>query len=547
METELFHDTKRDLLVYKTADPDRIVGAIAGSRRINGHIVAVPRTLYNSQLCRWLDLPVPPVMGSYDWPHRPGITPLAHQKLMANFMVLHPRCFNLSDMGTMKTLSTLWAADWVMQQYPKGTCRALIVAPLSILQRVWGDAIFANFLRRRTFSIVHGSAEKRAEQLAKDADFYIINFDGVGVGAHTRKDFALDGLSKQLAERTDIQICVVDEASGYRDSRTKRHRIARLVIGKRNYLWFLTGTPTPNYPTDAYGLAKLVNNAFGQSFRTFQAKSMVRLTQFKWVPARDGYEQARALLQPAIRFDIKDIWDGPPLTTQQREVPLTKEQSDHMTALKRDFVIKVKSGATIDAVNEASVRTKFIQISLGQVYDAEHKAHTIDSYPRLQELQDIVDNSNGKIIVFVPLTSVIDMLNIRFKEIRSRALKNGNQAEHDRYTCEVVNGAVSQKERARIFSAFQSAGDPRVLIADPGTTAHGLDLWQAQTVVFYGPTDKTELYLQAIKRAHRPGQRYPVTVVQLVSNKLEREIFARLERNESMQGLLLDLVKNDTF
>jgi SNF2 family DNA or RNA helicase len=84
-----------------------------------------------------------------------------------------------------------------------------------------------------------------------------------------------------------------------------------------------------------------------------------------------------------------------------------------------------------------------------------------------------------------------------------------------------------------------------VLIADPGTTAHGLDLWQAQTVVFYGPTDKTELYLQAIKRAHRPGQRYPVTVVQLVSNKLEREIFTRLERNESMQGLLLDMVKED--
>src|ERR1039458_3581723 len=167
METELFHDTKRDLLVYKTADPDRIVGAIAGSRRINGHIVAVPRTLYNSQLCRWLDLPVPPVMGSYDWPHRPGITPLAHQKLMANFMVLHPRCFNLSDMGTMKTLSTLWAADWVMQQYPKGTCRALIVAPLSILQRVWGDAIFANFVRRRTFSIVHGSAERSEEHTSE--------------------------------------------------------------------------------------------------------------------------------------------------------------------------------------------------------------------------------------------------------------------------------------------------------------------------------------------------------------------------------------------
>lgn len=530
MGIDYYHDLKRDLLVYKPDDPARLVGLMPDARLVNGSHVAVPRTLYNSQLLRWLDLPVPPVMDDYDWPHRPGIKPLAHQKLMANFMALHPRCFNLSDMGTMKTLATLWAADWVMKQHPKGTCRAVIVAPLSILQRVWGDAIFANFLGRRTFSIVHGSAEKRAEQLAKDADFYIINFDGVGVGARTRKNFALDGLSKQLAERTDIRLCIVDEASGYRDPRTKRHRIARLVIGRRPYLWLLTGTPTPNYPTDAYGLAKLVNNAFGMSFGAFQAKSMIRLTQFKWVPAKDGYEQARALLQPAIRFDIKDVWDGPPLTTQQREVALTKEQTDHMVVLKRDLIIKVKSGATIDAVNEAALRTKFIQISLGAIYDAKHKWHAIDSEPRLAELEEVIEQASGKIIVFVPLTSVVDMLNIRLSK---------------KWACAVVNGSVSQKDRSDIFRAFQSEGGPRVLIADPGTASHGLDLWQAQTVVFYGPTDKTELYLQAIKRAHRPGQKYPVTVVQLVSTKLEREIFSRLEHNESMQGLLLDMVKED--
>ena len=49
--------------------------------------------------------------------------------------------------------------------------------------------------------------------------------------------------------------------------------------------------------------------------------------------------------------------------------------------------------------------------------------------------------------------------------------------------------------------------------------------------------------MQANKRAHRPGQKYPVTVVQIVSNNLEREIFRRLESNESMQGALLDAVR----
>lgn len=527
---EFYHDTKRNLLIYKTAEPYNITNVIAEAKQINGHHVAVPRTLFNCQLLRWLDLPVAPIMDGYDWPHRPGITPLAHQKLMANFMVLHPRCFNLSDMGTMKTLATLWAADWVMQQYPKGTCRALIVAPLSILQRVWGDAIFSNFLKRRTFAIVHGSAEKRAEQLARDVDFYIINFDGIGVGAHTRPKLELDGLSKELSGRNDIQICIADEASAYRDSRTKRHRIARLVIGQRPYLWFLTGTPTPNYPTDAYGLAKLVNNAFKMSFGTFQSRSMIRLNQFRWVPERDGYEQARELLQPAIRFDIKDVWDGPPLTTQQREVPLTREQTKLMVDLKRDLVIRVKSGATIDAVNEASIRTKFIQLSLGAVYDQDHKWHGVDSEPRLTELEAVLEESSGKAIIFVPLTSVVDMLNIRLSKKWSTA---------------VINGPVKPNERAAIFKAFQREAEPRILIADPGTVAHGIDLYAAQTVIWYGPTDKTELYLQGNKRAHRPGQKYPVTVVQLVSNRLEREIFARLERNESMQGLLLQMVKED--
>jgi SNF2 family DNA or RNA helicase len=534
-QVDFYHDTTRNLLIYRNTSQfltDQLRQAIPEAREINGHYLAVPRNLHTCQVLRHFQYPVPPVLtdSNYSWPRHPSIGhPYESQKLTTNFMILHPRCFVLSDMGVGKTLSTLWAADAVMRMHKPGTCRALIVCPLSIMQRVWSDGIFKNFLGARTVEILHGDANRRLAALTRPADFYIVNFDGVGVGAHTRKRFELDGFSKALAERNDIKIAICDEASAYKDSTTKRHRIARLVFGKRDYLWMLTGTPTPNAPTDAYGLAKLVNNAMGKSNQSFKMETMYRVApnSFKWVPRRDGYEKARALLKPSIRFEISDVWDGPELTTQQREVELTAEQKKLMADLKKDFVVTVKSGAAISAVNEAAARIKFVQISLGAIYDQNHRVHTIDAGPRHAELIDVLEQAPGKSLIFVPLTSVINI-------IYSNIKKKWNTA--------IVNGEVSQKERSEIFRDFQD-GDLRVIVADASTMAHGLDLYAARTVIWHGPTEKPELYAQANARAMRPGQKFPVTVVQLVSNPLEREIFRRLENNLALQGALLDLVK----
>ncbi|MDE2100314.1 MAG: DEAD/DEAH box helicase [Patescibacteria group bacterium] len=526
----LIHDKKYNVLIYDQASPF-LLQALPEAKTIGQNQIGVPFNLHNAQVLRHYNYPVPPIITdeNYDWPIEPGRKPLAHQKLMANFMVLHPRCFNLSDMGTMKTLSALWAADWLMKQYSPGEFRCLIVAPLSTLERVWGNAIFQNFLSRRTFEILHGDADARIKALDRKADFNIINFDGVGVGAKTRKRFELDGFARILSERSDIRLCIADEASAYKDARTKRHRLARLIIGKRENLCLMTGTPTPNAPTDSYGLAKLVNNAWGKSFTTFQLETMLKVSQFKWIPQRDGYDKARKLLTPSIRFALTDIWDGPEMTTQQRSVELTEHQKRLMAELKRNLVVQVKQGVPITATNEAAARTKFIQISSGAIYDAGHDVHQVDASPRLAELKEILVQAPGKCLVFCSLTSVIHLL---YKELRE-------------WSREIVNGETSAKHRTTIFEHFQKSAtsDPRILIADPGTMAQGLDLWQAQTVIWYNTIDKTELYLQANKRAHRPGQKFPVTVVQIVSNKLEQEIYRRLDTNTSLQGALLEMIR----
>lgn len=439
--------------------------------------------------------------------------------------------------NTMKTQAKLWAADWLMRQYPPGKCRCLIVAPLTILETVWVSGIFKSFLGRRSTEILHGSAQKRQALFAKKPDFAIINFDGVKVGAHTRKRLELDGLSADLANDTELQIVIVDEADNYCDAQTGRNRIARLVFGRRPYLWLQTGTPTGNAPTDAYGMAKIVNNAFGKSFTSFRQETMFQPVPggFKWLPKKEGYDLARKLLTPAIRFSIEEIWKDapngqakmPPL--EPRMVALTPAQTKALAALKSSLQIKMASGATIEAINEGAARQKFLQIVQGQVYDSDHDAHEVDAGPRYAEIEYLVRRASRKVVIFASLTSVVNFL---YKNLSKY------------WKCGIINGDVDQKDRPTIIRAFESDSDFKVVIADPQATAHGINEFVvADTVIWAGPTEKTRLYIQGNARVHRPGQKYPVTGYQIVATKLEQEIYRRLETNTSLQGALLQLVQ----
>lgn len=551
--TEVYHDTASDTLLYDLPDPavaDQLARYIPAGIALGNGWRAFPRTLPNLQVLSYFKLPVvPPVTdATYDWPIRKGRWPREHQRAMTNFMVLNPRCFNLSDMGTMKTQAALWAADFMMRQHPAGQCRALIVAPLSILQRTWGDAIFSDFLGKRSYVILTGDAKKRMKLLQQPADFYIINFDGVGVGAqvvqrpgrHSR-DVVLAGLSEQIAKRDDIKICLIDEASAYRDGGTKRHLLARHILQHKPYFWPMTGTPCPTDPTDAHGLARLVNNANGESFNHYKKRVMFQVSQFQWVPRAGSHAEAYRLLQPSIRYEMRECTDVPPCTEQMRDVELSDEQAKLYKELKANLKLELSRGP-VTAANQAVLRNKLIQISCGALYTSEgehRKVIRLDAGPRLTELRTVIEEAGNKAIVFTPLTSVVHMVYEMLGEQRDakgRLLFRG-------WSRAMINGEVPVKARNEIFQKFQEEKDPQIIVADPGTMSHGLDLFAASIIVWYGATDRTELYLQANRRIDRPGQTVPTTIVQLAATPIEREIFRRAANNISMQGLILDMVK----
>lgn len=528
----MFYSEQHNAVVYNVKDPGAFLRYVPGSGRLNNGYVFAPASLGTMQALRALGLPVIPLLDTtYDWPHGPHIrAPMASQKMRANFLASHKRCFDLSDPGTGKTLTALWAADALMLA-AKEPLRAVVVAPLSALKDTWEQEIYGNFLGRRKCVVLHGSAEKRLRLLAEPADFYIINHDGVGVGARrehrTRGGFVFEGFAQALKARNDIKLAIVDEVGAYRDASTRRSRVARTLLSLREYVWLLTGTPTPNGPEDAHGLRKMLTPWWPETKTSWRSRTMVQVSEYKWMPRVGAVETVRDTLQPAVRVSLDECVELPPMVTQTREAALTPEQSKMLRELRRELLLTMQGNNTVSAVNAASLRIKFLQIVCGAVYDDLHNAHAVPCGPRIEVLKEIIDESNDKLIIFAPFTSVVTML--------QAALKG--------YSVETVTGATSFKERSDIFGRFRTEQEPRIILADPGTMSHSLNLTIGKTVVWFGPKDNTEIYLQANRRIRRPGQDKVQRIIHIVAHRVERAIYERLANNSDLQDVVLQLLE----
>lgn len=546
---KMWYDEARDIVVYSRG---AVGDNCAALRNINGEYSYTRCTLDNLQALRRAGLDVPPIMNlKYDWPRNRRFVskPFAAQVVTANHAALHPRSFILNDMRTGKTLSTLWAADFIMgQAEAEGRrLRGLIVCPLSTIRSVWLDAISTHFMgRRKALNVHHSSAKRRVELLMKDVDFYVINIDGVKIGAKKGfrgVQFEKGGLAEALRDRKDIDIFIFDEASAFRDAQSVRSAAAREVCRAKTYVWALTGTPTPNAPTDAHGLRKLLDPNYTESFKMVKERMMYHGGGFKWWPKGDGYLQAAALLTPAVRFKKEHCFDMPPQLQTYRDAEFSKEQAQLYEELRLSMRAEL-AGGDIDAVHEGALRLKLLQIACGAVYDAGHTAHELDCKPRIDVLKEALleadcgPKGQGKVLIFAPFTSIVSMLNSKLNAWW--ASEQGAAS-----AIKVIAGATHPKSRATILSNFQNEKYPRIIIADPRTMAHGVCATAANTIIWYAPCDQPESWAQGNERILGASQKNTTLVVKIAITKVEREIYERLNNKQNMQGVMLSMLEDN--
>ena len=499
-------------LLLRLRDPDKVVNAIPKSKAVGDNQVVVNWGLEEARSLNQLGIKSPsPIEAKYTWTGR--YKPFDHQVSTASFLTLHQKGFCFNEQGTGKTASAIWASDFLMKQGVIN--RVLVVCPLSIMDSAWRDDLFT-FATHRTVSVAHGSADKRKKIVQEGSDYVVINYDGIGI--------VLDELKKG-----GFDLIIVDEATHYKNAQTRRWKLLRQLIHDNTWLWMMTGTPAAQNPTDAYGLAKLVNPyKVPRFFGAFKDMVMYKVSQFTWKIRSNATDIVYRVLQPAIRFTKDECLDLPPMVYTKRQVELTAQQKKYYKELKTKLVLDI-TGEQITAVNAAVTLNKLLQISAGAIYTDEGEILEFDIKNRYKVLREVIDESSQKVLVFVPFKHAIDILT---DKLRSEGI-----------TTEIIRGDVPAHKRTHIFKQFQEDDDPQVLVIQPQAAAHGVTLTQANTVVWWGPTSSLETYDQANARVHRSGQTHKCTVVQLQGSDAEKHVYRLLDRKINVHTKFVELYK----
>ncbi len=453
------------------------------------------------------------ILTDYNWPGKHK--PFAHQKQTSDFLTLNRKAFCFNEQGTGKTASVIWASDYLMNL---GVVRrVLVICPLSIMKSAWQQDLF-KFAIHRTCDVAHGTPAQRKKILANNAEFVIINFDGVDI-------------VKEEVLKGGFDLIVVDEASAYKNAQTTRWKTLRDIASQVKGMWMLTGTPAAQSPVDAFGLAKLINpEGTPKFYGQFRDQVMYKVGTYRWIPKPQAQSVVHKVLQPAIRFEKDQCLDLPDVTFVERDAPLTPQQIKYYKLLKKQMLIHA-DGEQVTSVNAATNINKLLQISGGAVYTDTREVIEFDVSNRLRVIEEVINEASHKVLVFVPFTHTIELLN--------KHLTGAN------ITCGIINGQVPVNKRHEIIKDFQETDNIRVLIIQPQAASHGLTLTAANVIIWYAPVTSVETYLQANARINRPGQKNPMTIVHIKGSEVEARLYKMLQNNIDSHTKIIDLYRQE--
>ncbi len=491
-----------------------LANIFASAKRVThegNELLLVNHGIDETKLLRNVGFDVPaPILTHYDFE---GGTPFDVQRKTCAMLTMNNRAYVLNGMGTGKTKSALWA--WRYLNKAGAAQKLLVVAPLSTLNFTWAREVFVTLPGVRV-QVLHGTKAKRLSKLADpEADVYVVNHDGLAV------------IADEVIKRVDIDTVVLDELAVYRNGTSIRTKVTKKVTANKKWVWGMTGSPTPNAPTDAWAQCSIVTpHTVPKYFNRFRDEVMRRITQYKWAPKEDAVDRVFEVMSPAVRFTLDDVAELPDLVERVVDVEMGAKQTKVYKQMEEHAFAAVSS-QEITAVNAGVVLNKLLQISLGYVYSNEKGVVALDNDERLNAIVDIVNSTDRKVIVFAPFVHALE-------GIAKRLTSEG-------YDTRQVSGDTPKGERDEVFNLFQNTSAVKVIAAHPQCMSHGLTLTAADTIVWAAPITSLEIFLQANARIRRVGQRHKQQVIMLQGSKVEKRAYARLRAKEQVQNLLLEM------
>jgi len=437
--------------------------------------------------------------------------PHNYQEYAKDFILAHPVCCLMLDMGLGKTIITL-SALWLLALDNFDIGKILVIAPKRVAEDTWPKELAKwEHLTGLTYSLVLGSQKHREAALNKSAFVYIINRENVS----------------WLVEkgRWDFDTVVIDELSSFKSNKAQRFKALKKVRPKVQRVIGLTGTPAPNSLLDLWPQMYLLDMGQrlgrfigGYRDRFFKPDKRNREIIYSY-KLRDGAEEAIYELISDICISMKavDFLDMPEKISNRIEVSMDKKEQQLYESFQRDMVLSIK-GEEIDAINAAGLSNKLLQMANGAVYGEDKKVlHIHDK--KLDALEDLIEAANGKPLL-VAYWYKHDLARIR-----------------ERFDVRRIDTSEDIDD--------WNAGKIPVALIHPASAGHGLNLQEGgSTVVWFGLTWSLELYQQLNARLWRQGQKNTVVIQHIVTRGThDEDVMRALEAKDMRQSALIEAVK----
>tara|TARA_R100000808_G_scaffold4154_2_gene13834 strand:- start:11534 stop:12976 length:1443 start_codon:yes stop_codon:yes gene_type:complete len=330
---------------------------------------------------------------------------------------------------------------------------------------------------------------------------------------------------------------VVDESTTIKNRKATRTKNLMVLKKYSRYRRVLTGSPVTKSPMDLFSQCMFLSEealgfssyyAFQNRYAVVQQRVMGARSFQEIVNYRRLDELSGRLDQFSTRILKEDCLDLPDKLYIRREVELTREQKKTYEQMRTLALAELESG---ELATTASVLTQIMrlqQICCGHFTPDVGEIKLLENN-RLNELMDILDEVQGKAIIWASYTHDIQRI--------ASALR-------DHFGPEVVAlyyGGTKQEDRQEIVNTFQDKNSAlRFFVAQPKTGGYGITLTAANTVIYYSNSYDLETRLQSEDRAHRIGQKNPVTYVDLVSpNTIDEKVLEALKAKVNLADAVL--------
>lgn len=432
-----------------------------------------------------------------------------YQKFASDFILSHPACCLMLDMGLGKTVITLTALwDLLLDQFEVG--RVLIIAPKRVAATTWPQEIGKwEHLKGITYAVVMGSEKERRAALMKPALVYIINRENVA----------------WLVENGyfHFDMVIVDELSSFKSYQSKRFKALRKVRGQVKRIVGLTGTP--GNLMDLWAEIGLIDKGerLGRFITRYREAFFVpdkrnQMVIFSYRPKEGAEEEIYERISDiCVSMKAKDYLQMPDLVVSDVEVGMSELERKKYEQLKSDLVLPMDDG-DIDAASAVGLSNKLLQMANGACYDENGKVRIIHDR-KLDALEDLIEAANGKPVLIA----------YWFKHDRDRLI--------ERFGAEAIDKAEDIEKWNR--------GEIPVAIIHPASAGHGLNLQSGGNyLVWFGLTWSLELYQQCCARLYRQGQKQVVTIQHIVTKgTIDEDVLKALQKKDCTQEAIMMAVK----